>query len=635
MPSQHPSALVSRSVARPRSATAWTPRLGAWLEGATAHFRVWAPEAAIVELVLVDLEPVALTPDDERGYWSGTAEAGAGTRYFYRVDGRDLPDPASRFQPEGVHGPSELIDAAGFPWTDTGWTGVRLEGLVIYELHVGTFTPEGTYAGVQARLPELRRLGVTAIELMPLADFPGEHNWGYDGVDLFAPSRAYGRPDDLRALVDAAHARGIGVLLDVVYNHLGPEGAYLSAFAPQYFSSRHDSPWGKAVNLDEPGAEHVRAFFIENALHWLHEYHVDGFRLDATHALQDESPQHFLGELRARVGEASPDAILIAEDERKAPEIIRSASRDGWGLDAVWADDFHHHVRRLVAGDHEGYFARYSGTTRDLARTIERGFEFREHASGEPIVADDPVRDPLECFVVCIQNHDQVGNRARGDRLHHAIDLAAYRAASALLLCTPQTPLLFMGQEWAASAPFCYFTDHPEALGQLVTAGRRDEFKAFQAFADQRSRERIPDPQARTTFESSVLDWTERLREPHASVLRLYQALLRVRQTLLEPAPRREHVRARAADEGALVLERPTRDGGRAVVAVRLAGAGPVPIGEPGEGRCLDVDAVLTTEHPSFAQDPAPPEFTVDDGGRPTVVFARPGAFIGRCGPRR
>ena len=385
-------------------ATRWRPTLGAVPVADGAEFRVWAPAARRVDVVFARLSTDgAIVPGEvhqlERardGMHAGVVRGlDPGVRYWYRLDGdRLLPDPASRFQPEGVHGPSELIDPAAFAWSDARWQGVREENLVIYELHLGTFTPQGTFAGVESRLDELASLGVNALELMPIAEFAGRWNWGYDGVDLFAPCHHYGTPDDLRRLVDAAHRRGLAIVLDVVYNHLGPDGAYLSAFSPAYFSSRHKSPWGDGVNLDGPGSRRVRDFFVQNALHWVHEYHVDGLRLDATHALTDEGPEHFLAELSHRVErESDRHIVLMAEDERNLARLVRNRSRGGYGLSGVWSDDLHHHMRRLLAGDCEGYYASFSGKTEDLAETIRRGWFFTGQPSsptGKPRGTDPP-----------------------------------------------------------------------------------------------------------------------------------------------------------------------------------------------------------------------------------------------------
>lgn len=608
--------------------------LGATSEPGGVRFRVWAPERHEVELRVetAGREATHALRKDADGFFGAlVAGLGPGDLYRFRLDGEGpFPDPASRFQPHGVHGPSEVVDPSTFAWSDAGWRGVPLEALVTYELHVGTFSPAGTFAGVVEKLPHLVDLGVTALELMPLADFPGARNWGYDGASLFAPARAYGRPDDLRRLVDEAHRLGLGVLLDVVYNHFGPDGAYCGLFSPHYFSKVHETPWGAALNLDGPSSGPVRDFFVGNATRWLAEYHLDGLRLDATHSLVDEGPRHLLAELQARVREAVPrPVLLIAEDHRNLAALVRPETEGGLGLDAVWADDFHHEVRRGLAGDHEGYYRDFSGTVADIASTVRDGWFFKGQPSahfGGPR-GTDPAGLEARRFVFFLQNHDQVGNRALGERLHHQVEPAAFRAATVLLLCAPQTPLLFMGQEWAAPEPFLFFTDHEPGLGRLVTEGRRREFRGFSAFSDARQRERIPDPQAVATFERSRLDWTRTGEEPHASVLRLHRALVRLRreEPLLRETPGRS-VRVTAAGEDALAIE--YGGGGRTLlVVVRLRGAGPV---DPRPGAAAPPAAwtpVLTTEDAAFATDPRPP--THDLAGDGLILrFERPGGVV-------
>jgi maltooligosyltrehalose trehalohydrolase len=624
---------IESAIPNPQSAIV-SPFFGAVPAEGGVRFRVWAPEAHDVRLILLDGprrgEHVLENRD---GLFEGALEGAApGDRYAYSLDGGlPLPDPASRFQPDGVHGPSEVIDPSAYRWSDREWRAHPATDLIVYELHVGTFSPGGTFASARERLTELRDLGVTAIELMPIADFPGARNWGYDGVCLFAPSRAYGRPDDLRGLVDAAHAAGLSVILDVVYNHLGPEGAYLTRFNPQYLSDRHESPWGRAVNLDGPGSGSVRRFIVDNAIHWVSEYHLDGLRLDATHALIDESGrsagEHFVGALATAVrGAASRPVSIHAEDDRNLADIVRER---GWNLDGLWADDFHHVVRRLLAGDSHAYYADFQGLTSELARAIRQGWIFTGQHSPHHRKprGTDPADIPMRKCVVCLQNHDQVGNRAMGDRLHQEIDSASWRAASALLLTVPMTPLLFMGQEWAASTPFRYFTDLEPALGRLVTEGRRREFKDFPEFAAEGAEARIPDPQAVATFEASRLQWDERNRGEHKRVLELYRQLiaLRRRHAALGGSDRCDG-EAWAVGDDSIVLR---REAGNAVfwVAVRLRGAGDVDLGS----QLSDVRArhaarvLLTTEDPPFTPDPQPPHY---DAAGARIRFARPGAVL-------
>ena len=620
----------------------WRPSLGAWCGPGGASFRVWAPEHARVEVVIGETAwPLARRGD---GSFAGVVPGiGPGARYAYRLDGAGpFPDPASRCQPDGVHGPSQLVDPSRFAWSDRRWRGIARRDLVVYELHVGTFTAAGTFAAAARRLATLRALGVTAIELMPVADCPGARNWGYDGVAPFAPARRYGTPDDLRRLIDDAHRLGLAVLLDVVNNHVGPDGAYLAAFSRYYFSTRHRTPWGAAINLDGRHGDMVRAFFIENALYWLHEYHLDGLRLDATHALIDESPRHFLAELAAHVRRAGRPAalpaasrpLLIAEDHRNMAVMLRPTARGGWGLDAVWADDFHHQMRRALAGDHEGYFADFSGTMRDIAATLQRGWFYRGQRAPSRGArrGTEPTGLAPDQFVICLQNHDQVGNRAFGERLHHQIDAASYRAASALLLTAPEVPLLFMGQEWATRAPFRFFTDHRAALGRLVTEGRRAEFKAFAVFSDPRRRARIPNPQDRATFTRSRLDWRELRAPAHAATWRLYRALLalRRREPLLRAASWRRFRAAALEDWGIALVRRGPGANALVVIAALLRG-GTADLsrlaGLPRAARGRAWRIVLQTESRRFAPDPTP--IRIDRSRRtPMLHFTRPGAAV-------
>lgn len=512
----------------------WNPAFGANVEPDGVRFSVWAPSARRVEVELGGPDPARfedLQPLDDGRFSGHITGIGAGTHYRFRIDGEGpFPDPYSRYQPADVHGPSEVIDPATYAWRDAGWPGLTPDGLVIYEAHVGTMTRDGTFEAFIGELDALRELGVSAIELMPVAQCPGGRNWGYDGVDLFAPFNAYGRPDDLRRLVDEAHQRGLGVILDVVYNHLGPEGNYLRAFAPSYFSDRHVTPWGEGLNWDGPESTRVRQFAIDNACSWIAEYHIDGLRLDATHALIDDSPVHIVQELTQRARDVAGDRsiVVFAEDGRHEISRARDVDAGGEGLDGVWADDFHHEVRVLLTNARENYYSAYAGTTTRIAGAImsglEQDFTSEDHPVGTPIVPGDPA----SAFVFCIQNHDQVGNRPFGERLHHEVSLDRYLTASALFLCAPETPLLFMGQEFAASTPFLYFTDHPEELGRLVTDGRREEFAGFRMFHDEDLRQTIPDPQAEATFLASKLDPAE--RETNAGVLAVYRALLDLRR---------------------------------------------------------------------------------------------------------
>jgi maltooligosyltrehalose trehalohydrolase len=494
------------------------------------RFSVWAPRASRVDVELLGRRvPMSREAD---GWWSANvAGAGAGTDYHFRIDGGDpRPDPRSPFQPAGVHGSSRTVDPAAFVWSDGAFRAPPLTDGVIYELHVGTFTPEGTFDAAIARLDYLTDLGVTHVELMPVAEFPGERGWGYDGVDLYAPHHAYGGPDGLRRLVDACHRRGLAVLLDVIYNHLGPSGNYLGQFGP-YFTSRYTTPWGEAVNLDGPDSDEVRRFFVDNALMWLRDYHLDGLRLDAVHALVDTSAVHFLEELSARVHDLGAHLgralVVVAESDLNDPRLVRPRELGGHGFDGMWSDDFHHALHTLVTGERSGYYEDF-GEIAQLAKALERGLVYdgvpsrhRRRRHGRPLEGASGSH-----LVCCVQNHDQVGNRARGERLGHLVDSAGIKLAAAVLLIAPFVPMLFQGEEWATSAPFPYFTDHQEPeLAQAVREGRRREFAAFGWLPDE-----IPDPQAEDTFARAKLDWGELGRAPHADILAWYRALLRLRR---------------------------------------------------------------------------------------------------------
>ena len=555
------------------------PKLGAWVEpGQGVRWRVWAPGHQRVEVVVDGRggqpgSSLSLA-DEGHGFFSGLlAGGGACVRYKLRVDGEGpFPDPWSRSQPEGVHGPSEVV-VPDFAWTDAGWKGVPPEDQVLYEVHVGTATPEGTFDALIPRLRSFKELGVTTLELLPLASFPGGHNWGYDGVALFAPQASYGGPEGLRRLVDAAHAEGLAVMVDAVYNHFGPDGNYLRCFSPHYFTGRHHTPWGEAINYDGEGAEVVRELVLSNVEMWIRDYHADGLRLDAAHAIIDDSKPHLLTDIssRARAAAAGRPVVVIAEDERNDTRLVRPAAQDGLGLDGVWADDLHHQLRRAFAGDSDGYYRDYTGSVEDIVTTLRQGWFYQGqvsqvsgHARGTPAGNTEPWR-----LVHCIQNHDQVGNRAQGERLGADVSPAAFRAMSTLLLCSPYTPLLFMGQEWNAGTPFLFFTDHNAELGKLVTEGRRKEFAGFARFAGQE----VPDPQARETFTRSRLDWSEPTRPEHAGVRALYQELLRLRATdpLLKNRSRGAFD-ARALGPSALVLER-RGPGGALHVFVNVKGS--------------------------------------------------------------
>jgi maltooligosyltrehalose trehalohydrolase len=509
--------------------------VGAEPTGSTGvHFRVWAPRARLVEVVLDnDGSAVALTPEAE-GYHGGIVEAAtAGTRYRFRLDGgRLLPDPASRFQPEGPHGPSCVVDPSTFPWTDSTWRGLRLGGQVIYEMHVGTFTREGTWEAAARELPELARLGITVIESMPIADFPGRFGWGYDGVDLFAPTRLYGTPDDFRRFVDLAHTLGLGVILDVVYNHLGPDGNYLKEFSDDYFTDRYSNEWGDAINFDGAGAGPVRDFFLANAACWITEYHLDGLRLDATQQIYDASPEHILAALgrRVRAAAGARAALLVAENEPQDVRLVRPIEAGGYGLDALWNDDFHHAAVVALTGLNAAYYSDYLGTPQEFVSTMKWGYLYQgQHYRWQKKRRGTPTFGlPPATFVTFIQNHDQIANSARGYRRHLLTSPGRYKAVTALMLLGPGTPMLFQGQEFGASAPFLYFADHKPELARLVRRGRADFLHQFPALAAPEMQTQLPDPADLATFERSKLDLSE--REQHAETYALHRDLLVLRR---------------------------------------------------------------------------------------------------------
>lgn len=517
----------------PTAPSALAARMGANVVADGVEFRVWAPDATRVDVQFDDVR-IPLSPEPA-GLWSTTVPGiGAGLRYRYRIDGEGaFPDPYARSQPEGPHGPSEVVDPNAFAWRDGAWRGLSTQGLAIYECHVGTATPEGTFDALAGQLDDLRALGVNAIELMPVAEWPGRRNWGYDGVDLFAPSHVCGGPDGLKRLVDAAHARGLGVILDVVYNHLGPDGNYLARFAKDYLTDRYATPWGDAVNFDGERSAMVRKLVVDNACYWIDEYHVDGLRLDATFEIIDHSPRHILAAITtaARASAGERGIVMIAETDENDARYVRPTDQGGFGFDAVGADDFHHVAHVYAAGERHGYYADYEGTLDELARTINRGWLYegqRGSSSGAPrgTPADGL---PATAFVYSLQNHDQVGNRAFGRRFSHLVGTDASRTWAALLLLLPYTPLIFMGQEFAASSRFYYFTDHSAELGQRVSDGRRREFARFAGFDDASQRE-IPDPQDETTFLASKLRLEERHEGVGEEFRRMFAELLALRR---------------------------------------------------------------------------------------------------------
>jgi len=512
--------------------TAWELRYGAQVVSGGVSFRVWAPTLDRLAVRILGRQPSTIPMrQDAGGEFSVTVPGiGEGTDYQFLLEGDRLrPDPLSRWQPHGVHGASRVVDPRSFSWADSSWKGVPLKDFVTYELHVGTFTPEGTFEGIIARLPYLQDLGITAIELMPVVEFPGGRNWGYDGASLYAPQSTYGGPAGLKKLVNACHELGMAVVLDVVYNHLGPEGNYLPDFVP-CFTDAYRTPWGKAINFDGPESDGVRRFFLDNALYWLSEYHVDAIRLDAIHGIFDFSARHILEELAEAFHRESlhlgRQAWVIAESDLNDVRIINPRHIGGFGIDAQWSDDFHHALYTVLTDDREGYLMDF-GSLDDLAKAICDGFVYdgtysryrrRRHGnfsrgrSGEQ-------------FVVCIQNHDQVANASKGTRLASLVSWEQQKLAAALLLCSPSLPLLFMGEEYGETAPFLFFTSFGDAnLAEGVRCGRKAEFAAYYA------EEEFPDPQAKATFRRCKLDWARVSRQPHSNIFCLYRDLLWLRR---------------------------------------------------------------------------------------------------------
>jgi maltooligosyltrehalose trehalohydrolase len=519
---------------------------GAELDGGVTRFRLWAPAAEHVDLLAIDGDSrrEEALPRSEGGWFEASLKVGAGTRYAYRIDGGlVVPDPASRFNPDDVHGASRVVDPQAYEWRDATWRGRPWEEAVTYELHVGTFTPEGTFAAIAQHFDHLVDLGVTVIELMPVADFPGRRNWGYDGVLPFAPDASYGTPDDLKRLVDDAHARGLMVFLDVVYNHFGPEGNYLHAYAPHFFDPRHRTPWGAAINFDGEGSRNVRDFFIHNALYWLEEFHFDGLRLDAVHAIADDSQPDIIDELtstvRRRFGDSRRVHLVLENDRNEATRLVRASNGQPRYATAQWNDDFHHALHALVSGERDGYYVDY--TKRSLhcfARALAEGFVYQGEPSafrGGAARGEPSANLPPTAFVTFAQNHDQVGNRALGERIHRLAEPEALRTALTCMLLAPAPPMLFMGEEFEASAPFLFFCDFEPGLAQAVTKGRRAEFARFAKFRAPADRAAIPDPNAEATFTLSKIDWSERERPTGSCLLAFYRNCLAIRRDRVVP----------------------------------------------------------------------------------------------------
>jgi maltooligosyltrehalose trehalohydrolase len=512
------------------------------------HFRVWAPKAQRIDLVLEDSatknsrQRFQELGAEEDGYFSGAANAGAGALYRFRVNNNFYPDPTSRFQPDGPHGPSCIVDPAQFPWTDSQWPGISLKGQIIYEMHVGTFTKEGTWQTAAQQLEELARIGITVVEMMPVADFPGKFGWGYDGVDLFAPSHLYGAPDDLRAFVDRAHSLGLGVILDVVYNHFGPDGNYLGAFSDDYLTRGNENEWGDAVNFDGPNSGPVREFFVTNGRYWIEEFHFDGFRFDALHAIRDRSSEYIIGAVgrAARKAAGARSIVLIAENDRQEAKMVRPRSEDGDDLDGMWNDDFHHSTVVALTGRKEAYFGDYRGAPQEFISASKYGFLYQGQALSwqKALRGSSTFGIPAEAFVCFIENHDQIANTGPGERVRIQTSPARYRAMTALLLLGPWTPLLFQGEEFGASTPFMFFADLGDAsVRNAIRKGRAEWLSPFLSLTQEEALTTLPPPDDPDIFARCKLDFSEReknreLYDLHIDLLKLRQGDSRFRQQI-------------------------------------------------------------------------------------------------------
>ena len=560
---------------------------------ASVRFRLWAPAAKSVNVMIE--QPIAqsfsMSALDAGWFEFVTDEVAAGARFCFQIDGEiRVPDLASRYQPADVHGPSEVVDPCQFDWQDGDWRGRAWHDAVIYEIHVGAFTQEGTFAAIERKLDYLVDLGISAIELMPVADFPGGRNWGYDGVLPFAPDSSYGSPNDLKRLVQAAHAKGLMILLDVVYNHFGPEGNYIRTYAPDFFTDRHRTPWGDGINYDGPGSPMVREFMIHNALYWLEEYHFDGLRLDAVHSIADDSDPDILTELaervRSEIGSDRHIHLVLENDDNRARYLQREGNRPVL-YDAQWNDDIHHALHVLATKEKNGYYIDYSTEpVCQLTRCLSEGFAYQGEASqhrGNRKRGEPSRHLPPAAFVSFMQNHDQVGNRAFGERIHQIADPCALKAALAIVLLAPGPPLLFMGEEFGASSPFLYFCDFESGLAEAVRDGRRSEFAHFAEFSSRETRAAIPDPNDADTFQRSKLDWRDLTHPDHERWLDLYRELLMLRRTVIVPrvkAMTRNNSTATCTDQSLLVDWELTDRATLRVIANLSAGIA-APLGQP------------------------------------------------------
>ena len=618
---------------------------------AGVHFRVWAPRRKRVEVVLEEESPentgsarLTYKLDAEgNGYFSGlVAGARADALYRYRLDrGQAYPDPASRFQPRGPHGPSQVVDPTAFRWTDQNWRGARLEGQIIYEMHAGTFTRDGTWKAAAGELSQLAATGITVLEIMPVADFAGRFGWGYDGVDLFAPTRLYGTPDDFRRFVDRAHAAGLGVILDVVYNHFGPDGAYLTEYSDDYLTDRYENEWGKPINFDGENSRPVREFFVANAGYWIEEFHIDGLRLDATQQIFDASPVHVLEEVTRRVRDVARGraTLVVAENEPQHVKLIRPVEQGGYGMDALWNDDFHHSALVALTGRNEAYYSDHLGMPQEFISAVKWGYLYQ----GQPYAWQKQRRGtpafgiPPAAFITYIENHDQIANCGLGRRVHELTSPGRYRAITGLMLLGPGTPMLFQGQEFATSSPFLFFADHKPDLASSVQKGRADFLAQFPSMATPEMQQVIPDPHDPDTFERCKLDLGE--RERHAEAYALYCDLLRLRrEDAVFRSQRPGAVDGAVLGSEAFVLRFFAPDGADRLLVVNLGrdlhlDAAPEPLLAPPEGQRWMT--LWSSEEPRYGGSGTPPLETNDGwripGHAAVALMPQP---LGTAGPQ-
>ena len=589
--------------------------IGAEEQGRGVHFRVWAPASKSVAVEVISggkVERAVPMSAEGGGYFSGLVEGmAAGALYKYRLGHGSFPDPASRFQPEGPHGPSEVVDPTKYKWRDQNWRGITPRDLVLYEMHLGTFTPEGTWRAAAEQLRELKELGVTGIEVMPIADFAGRFGWGYDGVDLFAPTRLYGRPDDVRAFIDAAHALGMMVILDVVYNHLGPDGDYLGEFSKDYFSVRYKCEWGEALNFDGPNSKPVREFFTANARYWTDEFHFDGLRLDATQQIFDSTEPHILSEITRTVREAAGgrEVFIVGENEPQQTRMVRSPENGGYGLDGVWNDDFHHTAMVAATGKREAYYSDYKGTPQEFISAAKYGFLYQgQRYAWQKKRRGTPAFDLSgRNFIWFLQNHDQIANSLRGQRLHQVTSRPLLRALTAVMLLGPAVPMLFQGDEFGASTPFLFFADHNPELNKMVSKGRREFLKQFRSVATEECSAVLKEPAVVETFRICKLDFSERKR--NREIYSLHRDLLKVRRedaTIRDP----EVIDGAVLGERSFVLRYFSRIGDDRLLLVNLGGdlrlnPCPEPLLAPLEGKGWAV--LWSSEGPKYGGCGTPP----------------------------